>query len=1163
MAGRPEQTPILSPVESLRASPTGGFVELDGEAYYKIAAYHRLAPFLMSLPSDSDLWMFVASSGGLTAGRVDAEGSLFPYRTADQLYDDHHRTGPLTLIRVTGGAQGRVLWEPFSETNDEDHEIERNLYKNVVGNRLVFEEIHNGLGLAFRHRWAGCDEFGWIRTATVLNRSGERRWIDVLDGFRNVLPFGAPLSLYQQASNLVDAYKTSEVDPETGLGVFALTAGITDRAEALEVLRANTVWCHGPANVRVHLKLDAVAAFRHGRVLSVDDSLHGARGNYLVSSSFDLGPDETESWHIIGDVGRNHLQIADLRRRIRDDDSLGASITRSLSQARENLRRNVGSADGIEMSGRPESWSHHFANVLFNNMRGGVFDRNHSIPIADFRRFLMTRNTAITVRMNELLTGLPDEIDVHDLHSLGHDSGDQDFARLCLEYLPLHFGRRHGDPSRPWNRFAIRVRNEEGERELRYEGNWRDIFQNWEALSTAFPGFLPGMVATFIDASTIDGFNPYRITREGVDWETISPHDPWGNIGYWGDHQIVYLLRLLELLDRHDPDTVGSMLGEEIFCYADVPYRIKPYKDILSNPRETIDFDEARAARIDERVAALGSDGKLLTDADGSVRHVNLLEKLLVPLLSKLSNLIPDAGIWMNTQRPEWNDANNVLAGGGVSVVTLCHLRRYLNWLVRLLADEQNSELPVASEIVDWFNSIAGVLEDESNLLSAPLLAAGDRKRVMDRLGEAFSDYRDRVYMDGLSGTTPMPLRRVADLCTRALTFVDWGIAANRREDGLYHAYNLVDVVDDGVEIIRLQEMLEGQVAVLSSGQPTPDESLIVLDRLFDSAMYRPDQRSFMLYPEQDVPGFLARNRVPADKAEAVPLLRDLLSDEDPSLVACDADGHLRFHHDLLGADDLDAAMNRLAERPAWSAAVARDRTAVQNLFEDVFHHKSYTGRSGVMYAYEGQGCIYWHMVAKLLLAVQEIIMDAERTDASADTRKRLVDYYYRVRAGIGYEKTAAEYGAFPTDPYSHTPPGGGAKQPGTTGQVKEEILTRRGELGIRIENGAVSFRPLLLRRDEFLSTPANFDCYDVEGGTRSIPLSANSLAFTLCQVPVIYELVDDEAWIRITHEDGSTTEMMGSTLEQERSSDLFSRSGRIDRIHVGIPKGAVAAAPS
>ncbi|MCC5021732.1 MAG: hypothetical protein J6386_02535 [Candidatus Synoicihabitans palmerolidicus] len=32
----------------------------------------------------------------------------------------------------------------------------------------------------------------------------------------------------------------------------------------------------------------------------------------------------------------------------------------------------------------------------------------------------------------------------------------------------------------------------------------------------------------------------------------------------------------------------------------------------------------------------------------------------------------------MNTQRPEWNDANNALVGYGVSVVTLAYLRRLL-----------------------------------------------------------------------------------------------------------------------------------------------------------------------------------------------------------------------------------------------------------------------------------------------------------------------------------------------------------------------------------------------------------------------------------------------------------------------------------------------------
>ena len=38
----------------------------------------------------------------------------------------------------------------------------------------------------------------------------------------------------------------------------------------------------------------------------------------------------------------------------------------------------------------------------------------------------------------------------------------------------------------------------------------------------------------------------------------------------------------------------------------------------------------------------------------------------------------------MNTQRPEWNDANNALVGHGLSVVTLAHLRRYLAFVREL-----------------------------------------------------------------------------------------------------------------------------------------------------------------------------------------------------------------------------------------------------------------------------------------------------------------------------------------------------------------------------------------------------------------------------------------------------------------------------------------------
>ena len=39
----------------------------------------------------------------------------------------------------------------------------------------------------------------------------------------------------------------------------------------------------------------------------------------------------------------------------------------------------------------------------------------------------------------------------------------------------------------------------------------------------------------------------------------------------------------------------------------------------------------------------------------------------------------------MNTQRPEWNDANNALVGNGISMVTLYYLRRFVNFFNSLL----------------------------------------------------------------------------------------------------------------------------------------------------------------------------------------------------------------------------------------------------------------------------------------------------------------------------------------------------------------------------------------------------------------------------------------------------------------------------------------------
>ena len=60
--------------------------------------------------------------------------------------------------------------------------------------------------------------------------------------------------------------------------------------------------------------------------------------------------------------------------------------------------------------------------------------------------------------------------------------------------------------------------------------------------------------------------------------------------------------------------------------------------------------------------------------------------------LAKISNFIPEGGIWMNTQRPEWNDANNALVGNGVSMVTLYYLRRFLNFFEGLVENMHEEE---------------------------------------------------------------------------------------------------------------------------------------------------------------------------------------------------------------------------------------------------------------------------------------------------------------------------------------------------------------------------------------------------------------------------------------------------------------------------------------
>jgi hypothetical protein len=119
----------------------GGYVTRLGEQFYCIRNYDQMPPFFMSVVSSSDHWMFISSTGGLSAGRRNAESALVPYYTDDKLTENHANTGPFTVLRVTRGDHTQ-LWEPFSDRYQGLYSYQRNLYKNIYGNVLIFEETN-------------------------------------------------------------------------------------------------------------------------------------------------------------------------------------------------------------------------------------------------------------------------------------------------------------------------------------------------------------------------------------------------------------------------------------------------------------------------------------------------------------------------------------------------------------------------------------------------------------------------------------------------------------------------------------------------------------------------------------------------------------------------------------------------------------------------------------------------------------------------------------------------------------------------------------------------------------------------------------------------------------------------------------------------------------
>ena len=1105
---------------------------------YKIKNVDQMEPFLMSLTSSDNHWMFISSNGALTAGREKADHSLFPYVTDNLIHNSLNTTGPKTKIEIYKKNTKIDTWSPLSYLPPK-HLVEKNLYKDALGDNILYEEINKDLNITFRYQWLTSKEFGFIKKTELINDSSREIRVRVVDGIQNILPSGLDVQTQQSLSNLSNAYKHSEIIKNTKLGIFSLGSLITDRPDPGESLHANTAWVRSDVDFKPSL------SFPDDKNKNIyDEVLTGVPGSYFINSITKLEPDKKINWDIILDTNQNHMSVERLNNTIY---IINDEIDDSVEKNHDSLLKYVGSADGFQLSSSKINNLHHTSNVLFNIMRGGIFVRNYEISKDDFIRFLKLRNKNIYNSMLKKIDKLNTNANIGELINFGEKQHSSSLVRLCYEYLPLTFGRRHGDPSRPWNKFNIKVND--GDSVLYYhEGNWRDIFQNWEGLSISYPKSLLSIISKFLNATTKDGYNPYRINKEGIDWEVVDEDGTWSHIGYWNDHQIIYLLKLLEAQWEIDSTSILKSLNRKIFSTANIPYKIKSADQILKNPKDTIVFDHSLHQSIIKNIDELGTDARLVL-CQGRVVHVTMAEKLLILQLSKLSNFIPDGGIWLNTQRPEWNDANNALVGYGVSMVTLYYLNRHIMFVNKVLENTNEALFEISKEVAIWFNETNEAFKKHLSLLNGKIKPK-ERKTFVKNLQKIFSNYRKQTYNKNSKGILKIRVLDIIEFNNLVLRFFQQSIENNKQN--LYNAYNTINIdKSNEMNITQLYPMLEGQVSALSSGMVSPKQAIDMLNTLFKSDLYEKEQNSFMLYPRKNLKRFLEKNIIPDQIIKDCQLFKVLIKLKNTDIIYKDSSENYRFSHDLINSNCLKNKLFDLAKIKHIKEDVENGKDEVIKHYIEIFDHQNYTGRSGTMYAYEGIGSIYWHMVSKLLLATQEIFFRAVSTKEKPSIIENIGILYYKIRSGLSSEKTPEKYGAFPYDPYSHTPYKRVAQQPGMTGQVKEEIITRMGELGCKVKNQKLVFNPKLLKKSEFLKERSTFSYVDIDGIICKEELMPNQLGFTYCQVLIIYQLTNEESRILIQYKNKKTKAIKSIEAPENDSNDIFNRSGNIQKITV------------
>jgi hypothetical protein len=568
--------------------------------------------------------------------------------------------GPRTWIRIAR-RRPHELWQPFAPQPTGKRAARRSVWKNLSGTRIRCARTTR------RATWLRAGMVDGRRPGPGAHRTpahnlGQSAACEVLDGLLNLMPPGIGVTHASTMSSLADAYKWNEAAAAAARDVHAVrphlgprrTQGILRGPGGLA--RRAATRPRAPCCRRIRW-----SAFCRGEARIAEPLTRGRRGAFLVQ--FDAGG---RGPRMASGGGRA------LSRRCRPElvqslEAGGARRRRSpaLAANTAGVDELLARADGSSTSGDPMAAAHHRANVLFNIMRGGVFvdgtpcstattcwpsSRSATTPRARCWPPRWTGAGPLEPRALAATLPVPPPAPAGRAPGAGVPAAD-------LQPPP-----RRPEPARGTGSRSGCATNRAGASSTTRATGATSSRTGRRCCPASRPTRLDDRGLPGRDDA--DGYNPYRIGRDGIDWEVVEPDNPWSHIGYWGDHQVVYLLRCWRPTQAHaSPALLDGLLWDRaLFSFADVPYR-KPHHRAGRRSQGTIDFDAEADAALARAHGRSAPTGCWCVTPRGQPVLATLAEKLAIIVLAKAGNLVPGGGLWLHTQRPEWNDANNALVG--------------------------------------------------------------------------------------------------------------------------------------------------------------------------------------------------------------------------------------------------------------------------------------------------------------------------------------------------------------------------------------------------------------------------------------------------------------------------------------------------------------------